>query len=201
MAVPFVVWTVTGLLFHLKPGWGRAYDLLSERSGGTLELEGLVDAAAAARAAGGEAVSRVELFASALGPIYRIDRGGATTLVDARTAAVLSPLAGEAARAVAVDAVARSPHAASYGAAALVAVGDDEVRVRFSGGAEVRVDRRSARLSQRGADTDRIDWLYRAHYVQWTGVKTLDRVLSLAAIAGTWLVAGLGILLFVRQRR
>ena len=28
LVVPLVVWSVSGLLFHLKPGWGRAYDML-----------------------------------------------------------------------------------------------------------------------------------------------------------------------------
>lgn len=33
-------------------------------------------------------------------------------------------------------------------------------------------------LSQRGRDTDRIDALYRVHYLQWTGVVWLDKVLG-----------------------
>ena len=29
LVVPLVIWSITGVLFHLKPGWSRAYDMLS----------------------------------------------------------------------------------------------------------------------------------------------------------------------------
>lgn len=201
MAVPFVLWTVTGLLFHLKPGWDRAYDMLSERSGGAIAMDQVVLPAVAVAAAGTGPVTRIELFPSALGPVYRIDRGGEVTLLDATTGVALSPLDGDTARAIVVEAVARSAHASAYGTVKHVAAGEREVTVQFTGGPVVRVDRASARLSQRGADTDRIDWLYRVHYVQWTGVAWLDRALSLTAIGGTWLVAGLGLALFFWRGR
>ena len=37
-------------------------------------------------------------------------------------------------------------------------------------------------LQQRGRDTDRIDLLYKVHYLQWTGQKTADKVLGLAGL-------------------
>jgi hypothetical protein len=37
-------------------------------------------------------------------------------------------------------------------------------------------------LSQRGPDTDRIDILYRIHYLQWTGNVIADRILGSAGI-------------------
>ena len=80
-------------------------------------------------------------------------------------------------------------------------VGDAEVAVRFSGGPTVHVDRASARVRQEGPDTARIDWLYRVHYVQWTGVGGVDKALSLVAIAGTWLLTALGFALLLARRR
>jgi hypothetical protein len=42
-------------------------------------------------------------------------------------------------------------------------------------------------LQQRGTDTDRIDLLYRIHYLQWTGVTVVDRILGpLGACSGAW---------------
>ena len=42
LLVPLAVWSVTGLLFHWKPGWDRAYDQLTADRGATLEPRALV---------------------------------------------------------------------------------------------------------------------------------------------------------------
>jgi hypothetical protein len=57
-------------------------------------------------------------------------------------------------------------------------------------------------LQQKGRDTDRIDRLYRIHYLQWTGVKSIDRVVGfvgdcLALVLtslGGWLVLEEGVI-------
>ena len=60
-------------------------------------------------------------------------------------------------------------------------------------GVRVTVDWDTLSLSQRGRDTDRIDALYRVHYLQWTGVKVLDRLLGLGGLAGIVTLALLGL--------
>ncbi len=167
LVIALVVWSVTGLLFHLKPGWDRAYDMLSIERGETRE----------------------ELD-TAIGPLVRkggvLDRG---------------PLTEDEARTLAVDAVSRSAHARAYGAAVATTVTDATVRVRFSGGAVVSVDRAGGYVSQRGADTDRIDWLYRMHYLQWTGHRSLDRLIAVLGLVLIWVVMVPGVVLFVRRWR
>lgn len=37
-------------------------------------------------------------------------------------------------------------------------------------------------MRQRGADTDRIDLLYKVHYLQWTGMAVIDRVVGMVGI-------------------
>ena len=59
----------------------------------------------------------------------------------------------------------------------------------------------SGKLSQRGEDTDRIDWLYRIHYVQWTGDPTIDKILPLVVLGLLWIVVVVGIVLFVMRFR
>jgi len=56
------------------------------------------------------------------------------------------------------------------------------------------------RVSQRGADTDRIDALYCVHDLQWTGVDWLDRVLAAAGLSALALLALLGLRLALRSR-
>jgi len=212
LVLPLVVWSVTGLLFHLKPGWARAYDMLSDErplepqahGSGATPAAVSIDAPAAvsidvlAAAAGGP-IQRVELFGSALGPLYRVTVADAPVLLDASMQR-RSPLSLEDARALAADAVAHSAHRDAYGAIGTARIAGPNVRVAFAG-ADVDVDRASGSISQRGRDTDRIDWLYRLHYLSWTGNRTLDRVLAVVGLALIWLVMIPGLVLFVRGRR
>jgi uncharacterized iron-regulated membrane protein len=196
LVVPLIVWSVTGLLFHLKPGWSRAYDMLSAER--PLDAMPAATPDAIAQAAGGP-VKRLELFGTALGPLYRVTLADRTMLLDA-SLHVRSPLSVDDARTLAADAIAHSSHAAAYGAIRSATVVGDSVRVETAG-ATLEVDRTSGSVAQRGADTDRIDWLYRLHYLSWTGNKTLDKLLALLGLALIWLVMIPGVVLFVRRRR
>jgi hypothetical protein len=171
LVVPLVVWSITGLLFHLKPGWSRAYDQLD-----------------VARA------PQLELVDTALGPLWRTR----DALIDT-TGRVRSPLSIDDAKTLALDAISRSRHRTAYGELRGATIVGDAVRVELDG-ATVEINRTDARISQRGADTDRIDWLYRVHYLQWTGNATIDRALAVLGLALIWLVFVPGIVLFVRRR-
>ena len=148
-----------------------------------------------ATAIGSADARRVELGVTALGPVYRLTVGSAGTavLLDAKTGAQLSPLAGEAARAIAVDAAARTRAKERYGAVRSIAVTEENVDVAFAGGAIVSVGRRDLSLSQHGGDTEWIDRLYRIHYLQWTGVPSIDRPFAVIAIVATGVLAALGL--------
>ncbi len=192
-----VVWSVTGLLFHLKPGWDRAYDQLSvERGDTTLPLQQLIPMTSL----GSPSIGRIELFDTVLGPLYRLRTSTGTELVDARTGRPRTLDVSDA-RALVADAVARSPHHAAYGEIANVAVADATARVTFAAGPIVEIGLHDARVSQRGRDTDRIDWLYRIHYLQWTGNPTFDRAFAIFGLVLIWAVMIPGIVLFVRRFR
>lgn len=159
-----VVWSITGLLFHLKPGWDRAYDMLSVERGKTETLE------------------------TAIGPLTRTSGKLAT------------PLSVADAEKLARDALERSSQRAAYGDCTRTSSTDASVTLHCTN-ATVRIDRNSARISQKGDDTERIDWLYRIHYLQWTGNGTLDKVLALVGLALIWAVMVPGLVLFVRRLR
>ncbi|MGE0545630.1 MAG: PepSY domain-containing protein [Kofleriaceae bacterium] len=195
LVVPLVTWSITGLLFHLKPGWDRAYDMPR------VERPGVVATAGLAPLTSIEVnVQKVELFDSALGPLYRVTTANGTELFDARTAKRRSPLSAEDANLLVRDAVERSPHRAEYGALLDSASTDGELTARFER-ATVTVDRKTARLSQRGDDTDRIDWLYRIHYLQWTNNPAIDRVIAIGGLIWIWAVLLPGLVLFLRRLR
>jgi hypothetical protein len=157
-----VVWSVSGLLFHLKPGWDRAYDMLSADRG------------------------KIETLDTAVGPLTRASGKLATTL------------SVEDAEKIARDALQRSSHRGAYGAVTRVTSDATSVTLECEH-ARVRIDRASARISQRGADTERIDWLYRIHYLQWTGNATLDKVLAFSGLMLIWAVMIPGVVLFMRR--
>jgi uncharacterized iron-regulated membrane protein len=196
LVVPLVIWSITGVLFHLKPGWSRAYDMLSAER--PLDAMPAVPFDALAAAAGGPA-QRLELFGSALGPLYRVTTATGTVLLDAQLHR-RSPLSVDDARTLAADAVAHSTHHAAYGPLTSAQLAGDHVRVTFAH-ANVDVDRATAAITQRGHDTDRIDWLYRLHYLSWTGNRTADRALAIVGLALIWLAMIPGLVLFVRRRR
>lgn len=164
LVVLLVVWSVTGLLFHLKPGWDRAYDMLSAERGKTETLD------------------------TVLGPLTRT--GGK----------LATPLTEDQATQLAKDAISRSAHASEYGALQRVVTDEASVKLVYAN-ATVSVARASARISQTGSDTSRIDWLYRIHYLQWTGNASVDKILAIVGLALIWAVMIPGIVLFVRRLR
>jgi hypothetical protein len=196
LVVLLAVWSVTGLMFHLKPGWARAYDMLSAERGGPLHPGAL-----AAPSVVGDDVTSFELIDTVLGPLYRVSSASGSALYDARSGARRSPLALADAKTLALDAVGRSAHASEYGELETADLRGDTAVIAFSGGATVEVGLRDARMSQRGGDTDRIDWLYRIHYLQWTGNRTIDRAFAIAGLALIWAVVIPGLVLFVRRLR
>jgi uncharacterized iron-regulated membrane protein len=201
LAVFLVVWSVTGLLFHLKPGWDRAYDMLSaERRGTALPLATLTPTSAL-QATGGAVVDKVELFDTALGPLYRARTAAGTELFDARTGARISPLGEQAAVTLATDALSRSSVKGDYGTLGARTVDERSITIQLSKGPVIEVGRTDARVSQHGPDTARIDWLYRIHYLQWTGNATIDRAFAVFGLLLIWAVMSPGLVLFVRRRR
>ncbi len=197
LAALLIVWSLTGLLFHLKPGWGRAYDMLSvERHDRPLALD-MLQPPVSIHMPGGEPIQRLELFDSALGPLYRVRTAAGTALFDAKTGTqrVLLP---EDAVLLAKDAISRSSERGAYGEPVERITNSDTIKLVMSGGPVLLVGRNDARISQRGADTDRIDWLYRMHYLQFTGNHTVDRILAIVGLLLIWAVMIPGIVLFVR---
>jgi hypothetical protein len=197
LVLPLLLWTVTGLVFLVKPGWSGAYEALSAFDERPVDLGGLVPPARL----GEPQATRIDLVSTAIGPVYRMTLpGGETRIVEASSGVALSPLTPQAGERIALDAASRASARERYGTVKAVREEASAIAVDFEGGATVSVGRTDLALSQSGSDTALIDALYRMHYLQWTGVAALDRTLELAAIGGTWGLAALGLLLLRRPR-
>jgi hypothetical protein len=86
------------------------------------------------------------------------------------------------------DAIAANPNPGRYGGVAGIS-GD---KIKTITGVEIALNWDTLSFQQRGKDTDRIDLLYKIHYLQWTGVKSVDRVLGLLGIGLVIVLTTLG---------
>lgn len=178
MLLPFLGWAVTGAVFFMKPGYGAAYDALPIR---TYPLESPLTVRPDA------GWREFRYLRTILGPhlLARTDAGWITL-----NPLTLQPAAAptdEDIRTLIADAFAANP--ARYGhivsLAGRVATTDT--------GAVITVDWNRLSLQQRGRDTDRIDRLYKIHYLQWTGQDTVDRVLGLLGLTLLVALTALGV--------
>jgi uncharacterized iron-regulated membrane protein len=167
MLLPFLGWAVTGLVFFTKPGYGAAYDALAVKAYP-------IEEPLAVRA--DPAWREVRYLRTILGLHLLVRTGAGWRQLDPvslqpRTA----PPDGEVQRLLA-DAFTANP--ARYGRIVSLAGGVATTDT----GAVVTFDWNRLSLQQRGRDTDRIDFLYKVHYLQWTGQKTADQVLGLTGL-------------------
>jgi hypothetical protein len=171
MLLPLLAWAVTGAIFFIKPGYGGAYESLAVK---TYPLTTAVSVPPSAdwrevrylkTVLGDHLIARTESGWKQLDPVTLQERPAPT---DAEVRALVS------------DAFTVNPE--RYGQIATiegsVITTDTGVRATF--------DWNRLSLAQRGIDTDRIDAIYRVHYLQWTGVVWLDKILG-----------GLGLVLIV----
>jgi hypothetical protein len=99
----------------------------------------------------------------------------------------------EEVRALVNDAISINP--ARYGEIASV----ESSNAITDKGIRIDLDWSRLALSQRGADTDRIDALYKIHYLQWTGMKSVDQVLGALGILLVVSLSTMGAILFFRR--
>lgn len=183
LLLPFLAWIVTALVFYIKPGYAGAYEFLVPK---TYPLAG------AFRAPTDSAWHEARLVRTVLGTHLLVRTAAGWEQRDPVTGA-LRPAPGPGdVRALVADAIRENPP--RYGAVGSVA-GET---VETTTGVTITLDWPRLGLSQRGPDTDRIDLLYRVHYLQWTGVPVIDRVLGPAGLALLLALCLLGVRLALR---
>jgi hypothetical protein len=55
-------------------------------------------------------------------------------------------------------------------------------------------------LYQKGPDTKFINNMYKAHYLQWTGIEPLDKVLGIVGLVLVVILALLGVTLTIKRK-
>ncbi len=185
MLLPLVGWAVTGAIFFIKPGWDAAYESLPVK---TYPLGEPVTVAP------DPSWLEVRVLKTVLGEHLLVRTNTGWQHLDARTRAVRPSPTEADVRALMHDAFAVNP--ARYGQI----VSMDGTTATTDTGARVTLAWNRLSLAQRGRDTDRIDRLYRIHYLQWTGVPSVDRPLGIIGLGLLVVLSGLGLRLFFRRR-
>lgn len=183
LVLPLLGWALTGLVFFIKPGYGAAYSPLPVR---TYPLDAMQ------LAVPDSSWRELRQLRTVLGLHLLVRDSSGWRQLDPETGAV-RPAPDEAGLSrLAEDAFARD--SVRYGTIASV----EGNTIRTSTGATVKVDWDRLAFSQEGRDTRLIDGLYRVHYLQWTGIGAVDRILGILGLAGIAGLAGLGVWLAVR---
>lgn len=208
LLLPLALWIGTGLLFHAKPGWDEAYEPISAPPPGPLPWERVVFSPAAVKARGllGPGPVALGVHPSGLIAYFGVQNGRATA-VDGTSGEPIPPASEDVARAFALGSISASRHPAAYGAlvssapathaSALTRAEDPAFLFLTSRGKRVVVDRITGEVTQAGDLNERIDLLYRIHYLQWTPWKPVNAALVLTASIAVLLLAASGLRLAV----
>jgi hypothetical protein len=184
MLLPFAGWAVTGIVFFTKPGYGAAYDALAVK---TYPLERPISVQP------DPAWREVRYLRTILGPHLIVRTAGGWAQLNPTTLQPApAPPDGDIRRIIA-DAFTANPD--RYGHI----VSLDGGVATTDTGAIITFDWKRLGLQQRGRDTDRIDLLYQVHYLQWTGQKTIDKMLGLAGLTLLIALTALGARLALRS--
>jgi hypothetical protein len=181
MLLPLIGWALTGAVFFLKPGYGDAYELLQVR---TYPLEPKFELQ------GDSSWLEVRLVKTILGEHLLARTSNGWLHLDPRSLEPKPEPSTDEVRALVTDAVSANP--ARYGRIS----GVDGSTITTETGVRIQLDWARLTLGQRGKDTDRIDLLYKIHYLQWTGVNSLDKVLGALGIILVLVLSALGARLF-----
>ena len=184
MLLPFVGWAATGIVFFTKPGYGAAYDALAVKTY-PLERPLMVQPDPAWR--------EVRYLRTILGPHLIVRTATGWVQLHPVTLQPLPAPPDEDVKRLIADAFAANPD--RYGRIVRL----DGAVAATDTGAVITFDWNRLSLQQRGRDTDRIDLLYKVHYLQWTGQKTADKVLGLGGLTLLIALTALGARLAFRR--
>ena len=176
LLLPFLGWTVTGLVFFIKPGYEGAFELLQPR---TYPLDGDLSIKA------DPTWLEFRYLRTILGSHLLVRTSEGWLHLDPETLRLKERPTDDEIRALVSDAF--SAHSQRYGK--ITGISNNTITTDTN--TRIVLDWKRLTLQQRGTDTDLIDLLYRIHYLQWTGITVIDRMLGPLGLA---LVLALSIL-------
>ena len=185
LVLPMLAWTITGLIFFIKPGYQGAYEQLSIK---TYPLS------ASLVVIPKKEWREVRLIHSILGEHLLVKLDNKTVHLDPVSLAVKAIPSEQELKTLLRDAFSRNSE--RYGDILRV----NGLSAKTTTGVEVKLDWANLRLSQSGQDTQLINQLYKIHYLQWTGHQTVDQFLGVLGLILLILLTFLGVRLYIKKK-
>ena len=185
LVLPMLGWTLTGLIFFIKPGYQEAYQQLSVKS---YPLHQSITLAPKKN------WQEIKLVNTILGEHLLVKSNDKVEHLDPQTLLKKEKPTTLQFKALLNDAF--LSHSERYGE--IVSV--DGLSAQTSTGVKVRLDWSSLRLSQKGQDTELINLFYQIHYLQWTPFKGVNQVVGILGLILLMSLTVLGVRIYSKQR-
>ncbi|WP_233009383.1 PepSY domain-containing protein [Rheinheimera faecalis] len=184
LILPFFVWALTGLVFFIKPGYQAAFSYLVVKTypiNTAIQLKPQPE------------WQEIKLLQTVLGTHLMVKQAGSWQQLSPKDFTVRPQPSADDLQLLVKDAISVDPK--RYGEQLL----KTEQGFVTDTGVQIQLDWASLSLSQQGKDTELINNLYKAHYLQWTGQKTLDQVLGVLGLILLMLTTVVGVRLLIRR--
>jgi len=184
LILPFFVWALTGLVFFVKPGYQAAFSSVAVKTypiNTALQLMPLPE------------WQEIKLLQTVLGTHLLVKQSGGWQQLDLNDFTVRPQPSDDDLQLLIKDAISVDPK--RYGEQLL----KTEQGFITETAVQIQLDWASLSLSQQGKDTEFINNLYKAHYLQWTGQKTVDQLLGVVGLLALMLTTVVGFRLLLRR--
>ncbi|TQV77237.1 hypothetical protein FLL45_04635 [Aliikangiella marina] len=189
LLLPFIGWVITGLFFFIKPGYQAAYESLSVR---TYPLVATISYTPQKN------WQQIKVIKTILGKHLLIKEDMGWVQLDPSSYERLASPTKQAIKKLIDDAT--QMNSERYGnTVSIEALENGRFLVTTDKQIKITLDWNSLSLRQIGPDTEFIDQMYKIHYLQWTGNKTLDKYLGVIGLAAVLILSLLGLKMSLRK--
>ena len=188
LLLPFFGWAITGFIFFIKPGYSAAYESLSTKT------YPLPDSVIVASDSGWR---EFRYFRTIVGDHLIVRTDSDWVHLDPVTRKPRNKPNEVEIQLLLKDAFATNPE--RYGEVSSISGETTPIVIGTNTDVEVTLDWSRVSLYQKGKDTDRIDLFYKIHYLQWTGIKIVDRILGIVGLVLVMVLATLGAWLSIKR--
>ncbi len=185
MLLPFLAWAITGVFFFIKPGYKAAYESLPIKTYPLAQLPH-IDIE--------KNWSEVRWLRSILGNHLLVKTEESWQQIDYRTLQAAELPGEQQVRLLINDAIQLNRQ--RYGHIQTI----DGVKINMDSGVEISLNWSQMSLYQSGIDTLLINNMYKIHYLQWTGIQSIDKVLGIVGLGLIVILALLGLSMTFRRK-
>lgn len=186
LLLPMLGWTITGLIFFIKPGYKQAYEQLSLK---TYPIEKAFTIPYVSQ------WTEVKLIRSILGHHLLVNDEGKVKHLDPVTLVEVTKPSKTDLKVLIEDAL--SKNSERYGKV-LSITGDI---ASTSKGIDITLNWNNLTLRQTGFDTKLINFFYKVHYLQWTPFKSVNQVLGIVGLILLTTLTILGVKIYIDNNR